>query len=97
MNATLTILSPVPEPASGTAAVAPAWEDLPERLRVGALSNGKPNTAPLLDGVLEVLAADPRLTLTVRVSKPSASRPADRATLDRLAGGADVVVGATAD
>ena len=96
MNATLTILSPVPEPAAGAAAVALHW-DLPDRVRVGALSNSKPNTAQLLDGLLEVLAAEPRLTLTVRASKPSASRPADRATLDRLAAEADLVVGATAD
>jgi hypothetical protein len=96
MNATLTILSPVPEPAAKTAAAPAAW-DLPERVRVGLLSNGKPNTTHLLDGVAGVLAAAPRVGLTVRAAKESASRPVDRATLDELATGADLVVDATAD
>ena len=96
MKATLTILSPIPEAdprASGPARA----RALPDRVRVGALSNGKPNTSQLLDGVLEVLATDPRLMLTARTRKESASRPADQAILDRLAAASDLVVGATAD
>jgi len=96
MSETLTILSPVPERPAGAAAQPVAWE-LPDRVRVGLLSNGKPNTAQLLDGVAAVLAADPRFEVTVRAAKDSASRPADRAVLDRLAAGADLVVDATAD
>ena len=96
MNPMLTILSPVPERLAGAAGPPTAW-DLPERVRVGLLSNSKPNTSHLLDGVAEVLAADPRVALTVRAAKESASRPAGRATLDELAAGADLVVGATAD
>ncbi|HYW25261.1 MAG TPA: hypothetical protein VE953_13925 [Terriglobales bacterium] len=96
MNATLTILSPVPEGLARTAAAPVAW-DLPGRLRVGLLSNSKPNTTHLLDGVGQVLAADPRIEITVRAAKPSASRPAGQAMLDELAAGADLVVGATAD
>jgi hypothetical protein len=96
MDATLTILSPVPERLAEAAAPPVAW-DLPAPVRVGLLSNSKPNTAHLLDGVAEVLAADPRVVLTVRTAKPSASLPAGQATLDDLAAGADLVVGATAD
>jgi hypothetical protein len=96
MNSTLTILSPVPERPAGTVARPTAWA-LPERVRVGLLSNGKPNTAHLLDGLAEVLRAHPRVVLTVRAAKESASRPAAPATLDELAAGADLVVGATAD
>jgi hypothetical protein len=96
MNATQTILSPVPEGLAEAAAPPVAW-DLPGRIRVGLLSNSKPNTTHLLDGVAEVLAADPRIVLTVRAAKPSASRPAGPDTLDELAAGADLVVAATAD
>jgi hypothetical protein len=96
MNATLTILSPVPEGLAAAGAPPVPW-DVPQRVRVGLLSNGKPNTSHLLDGVAEVLAADPRVVLTVRAVKESASRPAARATLDELADGADLVVDATAD
>jgi len=96
MNATLTILSPVPERRPEVAAAPVAW-DLPERVRVGLLSNSKPNTSHLLDGVAEAIAADPRVVLTVRAAKESASRPAEPAALVELAAGADLVVGATAD
>ena len=54
MNQTLTILSPVPDrPAAG--GLAGAAPDLPDRVRLGLLSNGKPNTEPLFDGILDVL------------------------------------------
>src|SRR5437660_123776 len=98
MNATLTILSPVPEPGpeAGAARSPLAW-DLLGRVRVGLLSNGKPNTSHLLDGVAQVLAGEPGVVLTVRAAKESASRPAGQATLDELAAGADLVVDATAD
>jgi hypothetical protein len=61
------------------------------------LSNGKPNTSHLLDGILEVLTADGRFELTARVQKESASKPADQAIIDRLTADSDLVVGATAD
>ncbi len=99
MNPMLIILSPVPEPSAESAepaAPATAWQ-LPRRARVGVLSNGTPNTSPLLDGVLEVLAADERVAPAERARKDSASQPADRAILDRLAAGCDLVVGAAAD
>ena len=96
MNQTLIILSPVPDrPAdAGLAGAAP---DLPDRVRLGLLSNGKPNTEPLLDGILDVLGEDPRFALALRVRKASASQPAPPEILERLAGEADLVVGATAD
>jgi hypothetical protein len=97
MQAMLTILSPVPDDPGG-AATAPAHaRDLPGLIRVGLLSNGKPNTPHLLDGIAAVLGADSRFVLTVRTRKESAARPADQAILDRLAAGSDLVVGATAD
>jgi hypothetical protein len=90
------ILSPVPDgtPATG-APVSP--RPLTDRVRVGLLSNGKPNTSHLLDGVLEVLAGDPRFVPVARLQKESASTPAGQAILDRLTAGVDLVVGATAD
>jgi hypothetical protein len=96
MSATITILSPVPEPVAEAAVPAAAW-DLPRRVRVGMLANGKPNTDHLLDGVLEVLAADPRVVPAVRIQKRSASRGAEQEVLDGLAVASDLVVGATAD
>lgn len=96
MTQTLTILSPVPDRPAAAAAPGGPW-DLPEPIRVGLLSNGKPNTSPLLDGVQAVLAADPRVVVGVRERKPSAAQAADRAVLERLAAAADLVVGATAD
>lgn len=96
MNGTLTILSPVPD-GIAQAAAAPSARRLPDRVRLGLLSNGKPNTSHLLDGMLEVLTADPRFALTVRVQKESAAQPAAAAVLGRLAAEADLVIGATAD
>jgi hypothetical protein len=92
----LIILSPVPEPAPQTAAP-PSPRALSGYVRVGLLSNGKPNTSHLLDGIAEVLAGDPRFAPPAREQKESASKPADQAIVDRLAAGADLVVGATAD
>jgi hypothetical protein len=97
MSTTMTILSPVPDRRAEAAAPTSAAWDLPDRVRVGLLSNGKPNTSHLLDGVADVLAAESRVVLTTRAAKESASRPASRATLDELVAGADLVVGATAD
>ncbi|HEY7198834.1 MAG TPA: hypothetical protein VIC57_01420 [Candidatus Dormibacteraeota bacterium] len=96
MNQTLTILSPVPDGpvAAGLPDAAP---ELPAHVRVGLLSNGKPNTEPLFDGVLDVLGEDPRFALALRVRKASASQPAPAEILERLAGEADLVIGATAD
>ena len=96
MNATLTILSPVPDATAEPAAPVAAWV-LPERIRLGTLSNGKPNTAHLLEGLLEVVTAHPRFAAGVREAKESASRPADPAVLDHLAAASDLVVDATAD
>ena len=96
MNGTLTILTPVPD-ARPQAAVTPGARRLPDRVRLGELSNGKPNTSQLLDGMLDVLATVPRFAVTVRARKESAARPAARDTLDGLAAEADLVVCATAD
>ena len=90
------ILSPVPE-RPPEASAAPGQPPLGDRVRVGLLSNGKPNTSHLLDGVAEVLAGDPRFTTGARTQKESASKPADQAIVDRLVADSDLVVGATAD
>lgn len=96
MADTLTILSPVPEMPAEPAA-RPEPRRLTDHVRLGVLSNGKPNTSHLLDGVLEVLAGDGRFELALRVQKESASKPADQAIIDRLTADSDLVVGATAD
>ena len=95
-SARLVILSPVAE-AAGTAAAGRSERSFGQRIRVGLLSNGKPNTDRLLDGLLEVLGGDARFAAAARERKASASEPADEAILARLSSAADLVVGATAD
>jgi len=64
---------------------------------LGFLSNGKPNTDQLIQGMIEVLSADGRFDQTASERKRSSSEPADAAILARLTSTADLVVGATAD
>ena len=64
---------------------------------LGLLHNGKVNGDRLLDLVREQLAARYQLRDIVVVSKPSASRVADPAVLDRLARECDAVVTAIGD
>ena len=96
MTGTVTILSPVPEPAAPPDAAASAAV-LPERIRLGVLSNGKPNSVPLLDGVVEVLSGDERVGSVVRLDKGTAARGIRAEMLERLVREADLVVNATAD
>jgi hypothetical protein len=92
----MTILSPVPDGAVEAAGAPRQWT-LPERIRLGLLSNGKPNTSNLLEGLLEVVEADSRIAMAGSLRKESASRPAAADVLARLRTGVDLVVGATAD
>jgi hypothetical protein len=64
---------------------------------LGLLHNGKVNGDRLLDLVREQLAVRYQLRDIVVVSKPSASRVADPAVLDRLARECDAVVTAIGD
>ena len=64
---------------------------------LGLLHNGKVNGDRLLDLVRDQLAARYQLRDVVVVSKPSASRVADPAVLDRLARECDAVVTAIGD
>ena len=96
MHGTVTILSPVPDHQTEPAATPDEW-NLPERIRLGLLSNGKPNTEQLLEGMLEVLEADPRIEAALSLRKQSASLPAAPDVLNRLVATADLVVDATAD
>ena len=96
MSRSITILSPVPEPAAA-AAPSPTPAGPSGRIRVGALANGKPNSDRLLDGLLEVVTADPGFVLGPRLSKGSASLPAAPGELQRLASASDLVVTAVAD
>jgi hypothetical protein len=97
MADTITILSPVAEPRVAPSRDLEPKPRLGSRIRLGLLSNGKPNTDILMRGLLEVLRADGRLDESVRERKASASEPADEAILARLTSSADLVVGATAD
>jgi hypothetical protein len=93
----ITILSPVAEPGAKHDGGSEPKRRLGPKIRLGLLSNGKPNTDMLMRGMLEVLHADRRLDESVRERKSSASEPADEAILARLTSSADLVVGATAD
>lgn len=98
---TITILSPVvSEPVSSAVSVAaqsrvPAV--LPARTRLATLSNGKPNTSFVLDGVIDVLTRDPRISETLRRRKQAPSGPATNELIDELVAQADLVVNATGD
>jgi hypothetical protein len=96
MNATITVLSPVP-PAVGPGPAKEARGGLAGRVRVGLLSNGKPNTDHLLDALGDELGRDPALELSGRERKPSSSQPAPDDALERLVALSDLVVVATAD
>jgi len=94
---TMKILDPTvsAEPATDVT-VAKRVSDLDGKV-LGLLHNGKVNGDRLLDLVREQLAARYRLRDFVVVSKPSASRVADAAVLDRLARECDAVVTAIGD
>jgi hypothetical protein len=96
MAATLTILTPVPDVRAGAASQAEERR-LGNKVRLGLLSNGKPNTELLLDGLMEVLGPGAGMVAELRERKNSASEPADEAILNRLTSSADLVVSATAD
>lgn len=97
MAETITILSPVPEPvavATRSAISAPASRQI---LRVSLLSNGKPNSDHLLDGVVEILGERSHLKVAERIQKGSSSASAGEDILRRLTEQSDVVVNATCD
>jgi len=96
---TMTILSPiVSEPVHTAVAVAAhSRAVLPPRIRIATLSNGKPNTSFVLDGVLDVLRRDARISETLRVRKQAPSGPATSELIDELVSQADLVVNATGD
>ena len=94
---TLKILDPTVSAEEATdVAVAKRVADLDGKV-LGLLHNGKVNGDGLLDLVREQLAARYRLREIVVVRKPSASRVADDAVLDRLARECDAVVTAIGD
>ena len=93
----LKILDPVVVADEATdVAVAKRVGDLGGKV-LGLLHNGKVNGDRLLHLVREQLAARYQLRDVVMVSKPSASRVADPAVLDRLARECDAVVTAVGD
>jgi hypothetical protein len=94
---TLKILDPTVS-AAGAAdvTVAKRVPDLSGKV-LGLLHNGKVNGDQLLDLVRDELAARYGLRDVVVVRKPSASRVAETAVLDRLARECDAVVTAIGD
>jgi hypothetical protein len=93
----LKILDPtVSADEASDVAVAKRVPDLDGKV-LGLLHNGKVNGDHLLDLVREQLAAHYGLREVVVVRKPSASRVADGAVLDRLARECDAVVTAIGD
>lgn len=94
---TLKILDPTVAADDATdVAVAKRVGDLDGKV-LGLLHNGKVNGDRLLDLVRDQLAARYGLRDVVVVRKPSASRVADEAVLDRLARECDAVVTAIGD
>ena len=94
---TIKILDPtVSAEESAGAVVAKRVADLDGKV-LGLLHNGKVNGDHLLALVREELGARYRLRDIVVVSKPSASRVAEDAVLDRLARECDAVVTAIGD
>jgi hypothetical protein len=94
---TLRILDPTVSADDATdVAVAKRVPDLDGKV-LGLLHNGKVNGDHLLDLVREQLVARYGLREVVVVRKPSASRVADGAVLDRLARECDAVVTAIGD
>jgi hypothetical protein len=94
---TMKILDPtVSAEESAGVAVAKRVGDLDGKV-LGLLHNGKVNADQLLALVRAELGARYRLRDVVVVSKPSASRVADDAVLDRLARECDAVITAVGD
>lgn len=94
---TLKILDPTVAAADATnVAVAKRVGDLDGKV-LGLLHNGKVNGDRLLDLVRAQLAERYGLRDVVVMRKPSASRVADEAVLDRLARECDAVVTAIGD
>jgi hypothetical protein len=94
---TLKILDPTVSADEATdVGVAKRIPDLDGKV-LGLLHNGKVNGDHLLDLVREQLAARYGLREVVVVRKPSASRVAEDAVLDRLARECDAVVTAIGD
>jgi hypothetical protein len=95
---TLTILDPTvsADVSSGDAPVAKRVSDLDGKV-LGLLHNGKVNGDRLLDLVREHLVTRYGIRDVVVVRKPSASRVAEAAVLDRLARDCDAVVTAIGD
>jgi diacylglycerol kinase family enzyme len=94
---TIKILDPtVRAEESAGVSVAKRVGDLDGKV-LGLLHNGKVNGDQLLELVRDRLAARFRLRDVVIVHKPSASRVAEEAVLDRLARECDAVVTAIGD
>jgi hypothetical protein len=94
---TITILSPVPEPVEVAAKFATSATSPRQVLRVSLLSNGKPNSDHLLDGVVEILGGRSNVRIAERIQKGSSSAGAGEEILRRLIDQSDVVVNATCD
>ena len=90
------ILDPTIAAERADSVVAKRVADLDGKI-LGLLSNSKVNGDHLLDLVRQRLAARYRIDGVVTMTKTSASRVADDATLDALARDCDVVVTAIGD
>ena len=96
MTQTVTILTPVPDTAAVEVMPGAPSRRLQRPVRMGLLSNGKPNTAQLLDGIAEVFMAR-GVEVGVRLDKGTSSIGAPRPLLEQLAADAQLVVNATGD
>jgi len=93
---TIKILDPTIAAEHADSVVAKRVADLDGKI-LGLLSNSKVNGDHLLDLVRQRLVARYRIDGVVTMTKTSASRVADDATLDALARDCDVVVTAIGD
>lgn len=92
----LTVLDPTSTPSIVTAGMAKRPESLAGK-RIGLLANNKLNAEQLLDAIYDVLADRFEVSVSHRVNKGNASRPADPDLLKTFAAEIDVAILANGD
>lgn len=90
------VLEPVAEPRPVPVPLAPRVDTLIGQ-RIGFVDNSKPNVSLLFDMIEQRLKEQFALGGILRLKKPSASMPLDKAMLDRVLQECDVAIVAMGD